>query len=48
MPESWAEALARYIHAHSQGSVSAKTGEQVGWAFETLAGLAVQRSLQRA
>jgi len=48
VPESWAEALARYIHAHGQGSVSAKTGERVGWAFETLAGLAVQRSLQRA
>ena len=48
VPEPWAEALARYVRAHEQGSVSAKTGERVGWAFETLAGLAVQRSLQRA
>lgn len=48
VPPHWAEALASYIRAHEHGCVSAKTGERVSWAFETLATLAVRRALQRA
>lgn len=48
VPQAWGDALARYVRAHQHGCVSAKTGERVAWAFETLAGLAVQRAMQRA
>ena len=44
VPPQWRVALTRYVGAQAQGAVSARTGAGVAWAFETLAGLAVQRA----
>lgn len=45
VPLHWGEKFSEYVHAHTHGLVSAKTGERVAWAFETLATLALQRSV---
>lgn len=47
VPMQWGEALLKYMRGHEHGVVSAKTGERVAWAFESLALLANQRSLTR-
>jgi small GTP-binding protein len=47
VPAQWGDALARYVGAYNHGCVSAKTGDRVGWAFETLAVLAIQRATAR-
>ncbi len=44
VPPSWRAALARSGGAAAHGAVSAKTGQGVRWAFDTLAALAVQRA----
>lgn len=44
VPVRWGETLGRYVGARQHGCVSAKTGERVAWAFETLAALAVDRA----
>jgi len=41
VPGNWGEKFTQYIRAQQHGSVSAKTGERVAWAFEALATLAV-------
>jgi small GTP-binding protein len=46
-PTAWGETLARYVQAHQHGCVSAKSGERVAWAFETMASLAVQKAAAR-
>jgi small GTP-binding protein len=44
VPLAWAETLATYVGASQHGRVSAKTGERVGWAFETLARMAMAKA----
>ena len=36
VPTQWAEVLLKHMRGHDHGVVSAKTGERVSWAFETL------------
>jgi small GTP-binding protein len=47
VPPSWRAALARYGEAAVEGAISAKTGQGVAWAFETLAALAVQQATSK-
>ena len=47
IPQHWGDALSTFVRARHHGCVSAKTGERVIWAFETLASLAMERVLAR-